>query len=224
MGFRFRKSIKIMPGVRLNLNTKGASVTIGSRGARYTIGPSGERVTLGIPGTGISYTEKISSTSNVNGTSKSSSKSTSTSKRKMSVCPNCGHRMRKVWVNCPKCKYLLIPSVEQNIEPVLPKEEKTVTVGNQYNSLINNKYIAVQDFPNYKSDNIGNNIYNQTVESQITENHTNEKDNSSYYGTSEIINTEVVSEAQGEKKTEIVKDDINKFVVESSLEQKAKNK
>jgi hypothetical protein len=58
MGYlRFRRSIRIIPGVRLNLNKKGVSVTAGVRGAHYTIGRLGTRTTFGIPGTGLSYTD-----------------------------------------------------------------------------------------------------------------------------------------------------------------------
>jgi endonuclease YncB( thermonuclease family) len=59
MGFRFRKSIKILPGVRLNFSNSGTSVSVGPRGLRYTKGPRGDYITTGIPGTGISYTEKV---------------------------------------------------------------------------------------------------------------------------------------------------------------------
>lgn len=57
MGFRFRRSIKLLPGVRLNLSGSGASVSLGPRGLHYTVGPKGTRVTAGIPGTGLSWTE-----------------------------------------------------------------------------------------------------------------------------------------------------------------------
>lgn len=63
MGFRFRKSIKIAPGLKLNLGTRGASLSVGGRGGRLTFGSSGVRATVGIPGTGISYTEKIGGSS-----------------------------------------------------------------------------------------------------------------------------------------------------------------
>src|SRR5260221_11135958 len=57
MGFlRFRKSFKIIPGVRLNLSGSGASVSLGPRGAHFTIGPHGTRTTVGLPGSGISWT------------------------------------------------------------------------------------------------------------------------------------------------------------------------
>jgi hypothetical protein len=42
MGFRFRKSMKILPGVRLNLNAKSASVSFGPRGLKHTISTTGE--------------------------------------------------------------------------------------------------------------------------------------------------------------------------------------
>lgn len=63
MGFRFRKSIKIIPGLKLNLGKRGASLSVGGRGATLTFGSSGTRITAGIPGTGISYSEKIGSSS-----------------------------------------------------------------------------------------------------------------------------------------------------------------
>ncbi|WP_201526111.1 MULTISPECIES: DUF4236 domain-containing protein [Psychrobacter] len=56
MGFRLRKSIKIVPGVRINLTKKGvSSLSVGKRGARVNIGKKGTRGTVGIPGSGLSY-------------------------------------------------------------------------------------------------------------------------------------------------------------------------
>lgn len=57
MGFRFRKSLKIIPGVRLNLSKTGVSASVGGPGATVNFGPKGTRQTVGIPGTGISYSE-----------------------------------------------------------------------------------------------------------------------------------------------------------------------
>jgi hypothetical protein len=56
MGFRFRRSIGLLPGIRVNLGKRGASVSVGGRGAHVTIGPTGTRTTVGLPGTGLSYT------------------------------------------------------------------------------------------------------------------------------------------------------------------------
>lgn len=62
MAFRFRKSIKIAPGFRVNLGKRGASVRVGGKGVGYTTGTSGTRVTAGVPGTGMSYTKKVGRT------------------------------------------------------------------------------------------------------------------------------------------------------------------
>lgn len=55
MGIRFRKRIKIAPGVYINLNKKGVSVTGGVRGAHVTVGKRGTTTSVGVPGTGLSY-------------------------------------------------------------------------------------------------------------------------------------------------------------------------
>lgn len=57
MGFRFRRTKKILPGVRVNLNKGSASVSFGPRGFKHTISTSGKRTTtVGIPGSGLSWT------------------------------------------------------------------------------------------------------------------------------------------------------------------------
>ncbi len=53
--FRFRKTISILPGVRLNLSKTGVSGSLGGKGATVNVGKRGQMVTLGIPGTGLSY-------------------------------------------------------------------------------------------------------------------------------------------------------------------------
>lgn len=62
MGFRFRKSFKIAPGVRVNVGKKSVGISAGVKGARVSVNSSGRKTTtVGIPGTGLSYqkTEKI---------------------------------------------------------------------------------------------------------------------------------------------------------------------
>jgi hypothetical protein len=56
MGFRFRRSVKLFPGLRLNIGKRGISASIGVRGAHVTYGPTGMRTTVGLPGSGLSYT------------------------------------------------------------------------------------------------------------------------------------------------------------------------
>ncbi|WP_298463901.1 DUF4236 domain-containing protein [uncultured Mitsuokella sp.] len=62
MSWRFRKSIKIAPGVRINFGKSSTSLSIGGKGFHRTYSSTG-RVTdsIGIPGTGISYTTTHSS-------------------------------------------------------------------------------------------------------------------------------------------------------------------
>lgn len=58
MGLRFRKSIKVAPGVKLNVGKKSAGISVGTKGARYSVNSSGRRTTtVGAPGTGLSYTK-----------------------------------------------------------------------------------------------------------------------------------------------------------------------
>jgi tetratricopeptide (TPR) repeat protein len=53
---RFRRSIKIAPGVRLSVSKTGVGMSAGVRGARYSVHSSGRRTTtVGIPGTGVSH-------------------------------------------------------------------------------------------------------------------------------------------------------------------------
>jgi tetratricopeptide (TPR) repeat protein len=54
--FRFRRSIRLGPGVRLNLGKTGIGISAGVRGARRTFHSSGrETSSVGIPGTGLGY-------------------------------------------------------------------------------------------------------------------------------------------------------------------------
>jgi Protein of unknown function (DUF4236) len=56
MGFRFHRSVKLFPGLRLNFGKRGISASIGVRGAHVTYGPTGTRTTVVLPGGGLSYT------------------------------------------------------------------------------------------------------------------------------------------------------------------------
>jgi len=57
LGLRIRRTIKVFPGLTLNLSKSGVSASVGVRGARVTVGKTGIRKTVGIPGTGLSYTD-----------------------------------------------------------------------------------------------------------------------------------------------------------------------
>ena len=61
MGFRFRKSFKVAPGVRMNVSKRGVGTTIGGKGLRVNTSSRGVSVGSSIPGTGISYNQRLNS-------------------------------------------------------------------------------------------------------------------------------------------------------------------
>jgi hypothetical protein len=61
-GLRFRKSVGVLPGVKVNLSKTGVSTSVGGHGATMNIGTRGRTVTLGIPGTGLSYRTPLNGT------------------------------------------------------------------------------------------------------------------------------------------------------------------
>lgn len=61
MGWRYRKSVKIAPGVRFNLNKDSMGITLGGKALKYTVNTKGRKtVTVGTPVKGLYYTETIS--------------------------------------------------------------------------------------------------------------------------------------------------------------------
>lgn len=61
MGMRFRKSVKICKGVKVNFSKSGASLSLGGRGHSMNFGGRGTSASFGIPGTGLAYRSKITS-------------------------------------------------------------------------------------------------------------------------------------------------------------------
>jgi hypothetical protein len=60
MPWRFHRVISIIPGlVRLNLSKGGISGSVGPRGADMNIGKHGITTNAGLPGTGLSYRQKL---------------------------------------------------------------------------------------------------------------------------------------------------------------------
>lgn len=68
---RYRKSVKICKGVKVNFSKSGASLTVGGKGASVSVGKKGTYLNTGIPGTGLYNRTKISGGS----TNKSAKKS-----------------------------------------------------------------------------------------------------------------------------------------------------
>ncbi len=59
MAWSYRRRVKIIPGVHLNFSKSGISTSIGVRGASLTLGKNGAYLNTGIPGTGLSYRQKL---------------------------------------------------------------------------------------------------------------------------------------------------------------------
>ena len=107
MGWRFRKSIKLAPGIKINIGKKGiSSLSVGPRGAHINVGKNGTSLSTGIPGTGLYNVTRLDKPAG----------------RGMTQCPYCGHNMRKQWDACPKCHYPLIQKTAQQ-----PAEPKNIT-------------------------------------------------------------------------------------------------
>jgi hypothetical protein len=80
MAMRFRKSIKLAPGVRMNFSGSGVSWSLGPRGASIGISKRGTYLNTGIPGTGFYARERIGGTS-----ARQNSRSSSTTSVSISV-------------------------------------------------------------------------------------------------------------------------------------------
>lgn len=59
MKLRFRKRIKIMPGLWINLSKGAPSLSMGGHGATINVGKRGLKGTLGLPGSGLSVSETV---------------------------------------------------------------------------------------------------------------------------------------------------------------------
>jgi hypothetical protein len=59
MGWRFKRVLNLFPFLRLNLSKSGLSTSVGPRGADVNIGRHGMTTNAGIPGTGLSYRQKM---------------------------------------------------------------------------------------------------------------------------------------------------------------------
>lgn len=59
MALRFNRRIRIAPGISLNLSKSGIGASIGPRGAKINISSRGVYGNVGLPGTGLTYREKL---------------------------------------------------------------------------------------------------------------------------------------------------------------------
>jgi hypothetical protein len=59
MSWRFRKTFKVLPGVKLNLTRHGLSATLGAAPFSVNVGPRGVYRNVSIPGTGLWNRERL---------------------------------------------------------------------------------------------------------------------------------------------------------------------
>src|SRR5258706_15241308 len=59
MPIRFRRTFKILPGVKINVSRHGVSTTVGTRGMHLTFNRYGVRQSVGLPGSGVSETSYL---------------------------------------------------------------------------------------------------------------------------------------------------------------------
>ena len=59
MGWRYRRRIKLLPGIYLNISKSGISTNFGIKGANVTFCRKGTYVNTGIPGTGLYRRDKV---------------------------------------------------------------------------------------------------------------------------------------------------------------------
>jgi hypothetical protein len=59
MSLRLRRSLRLLPGVRINIGKTGMSLSAGGRGATVNVSKRGVYGTAGIPGTGVSIRERL---------------------------------------------------------------------------------------------------------------------------------------------------------------------
>ncbi len=122
MAFRFKKSIKILPGVKVNLNKDSISMSVGPRGAKVTVNSKGGmRQTAGLPGTGLSVTsyENLVTSETYNSGQQPINDVELNSESIVFKCTNCGKELSvdSTWssATCPFCGTTFVVN-QNNIE------------------------------------------------------------------------------------------------------------
>lgn len=140
MGLRFRKSITLCKGIKLNLGKTGASVTLEPKGFHKTIHTSGKVTTsVGLPGTGIYWTD----TKNLNGSSGKNRNGVNFARRN-----NIEEGLEEFDINSITEDYLIKPIVdeinEDVSEPIYEEESSMYNEHSQNKEEIINDDINVQ--------------------------------------------------------------------------------
>lgn len=83
MGLRYRKSVKVLPGVKLNISKSGISTSVGKPGSTVNFSSRGTKATVGIPGSGLSYSTMVGKRKNGSGQRRPSARSLDNSRADM---------------------------------------------------------------------------------------------------------------------------------------------
>ena len=117
MRFRFRKSVKILPGIRLNFGKKGfTSTTIGGKFFKTNVSNRGVKHTLSLPGTGVSYQTKTYKNTPANYDSANSNA------QLYWYCANCHTANLPNTTFCYKCSGNYVPNPQQQ-QPFLGSKD-----------------------------------------------------------------------------------------------------
>jgi hypothetical protein len=92
MRLRFRKTFSIMPGLKLNIGKKSASVSMGVKGLGFTAGTAGQTISASLPGSGLSMRHKIKSAT------RAPSATTAPEQMPVAAKQTASHRRRRRWL------------------------------------------------------------------------------------------------------------------------------
>lgn len=133
MGFRFRKSIKIAPGVKVNLGKKSVGVSVGGKYGGVSVNSrTGARARVSAPGTGLSYSSKLGGSSKRTGTRTSEPEADSSYSSKL------GGSVKRVGAINDEA---LAAVIDGEIGPVPTRESLEAQVKKAKQNLIFAKYI-----------------------------------------------------------------------------------
>ena len=104
MGLRFRKSINLGGGMRINFNKKSVGFSFGKKGMRYSVNSNGRKTaTVGIPGTGLYYTDTSNAKSQKQSHNSNQNNSYPNNPNHIKTCKNCGNEIKATDTVCPHC-------------------------------------------------------------------------------------------------------------------------
>ena len=106
MGTRFRKSKKLIPGVKLNVGKESVGLSIGGKFGGVSVNSKGDVTNrVSVPGTGLSYVERKGKSKRQSEKEEKAAKKEAKKRAKENVkyCGECGTKMAMEANFCPNC-------------------------------------------------------------------------------------------------------------------------